>query len=703
MRRLLPLLGLLLPLPALAAEPQREVFRTFGTPSVVAFYALGALTVAAFCFGLYRQYRKYARGRSDARLRPLVPRLLGAARAVLSQETVRRGDPLVGAAHGLVFWGFIVLFIGTGIIALDEDGIQLILGPEAKILTGTFYLVFSLVMDLAGVALIAGLLMMMVRRARSSSPRLDYTRVDSAPSDRSSYAKGDALFLWLLMGIAVTGFLIEGSRIAADQPESAPWSFAGYGLASVSGSLLASEVAFAGFWWVHVLAVFGFIAYLPYSKATHMLTDWVSLASRDERAGIRLPEPAADGSPGIEKLEDFSWRQLLAFDACTKCGRCHEACPARSSKAPLSPRDLVLDLREASNRSFGMTEVFGFSRQPPGDQPLVGGYISAETIWSCTTCRACVEVCPVGVEHVVDIVQMRRALVDRGEVSDLLQEALRGLDEKGNSFGLSPRKRTAWTKALDFKIPDALKAEVDWLWFVGDFASYNPACQEATRSVARVLQAAGLSFGIFYKVEKSAGNDVRRVGEEGLFEVLVEDNVANIEKAGVKKVFTTDPHTLNALKNEYPDMGVRVAHYTTLLLELVRSGALSLEGLRDSRVTYHDPCYLGRYNGIYDDPRELLAACGAELVEMPRNREDSFCCGAGGGRVWMADHDSVDERPSEDRIKEAVALGVDTFVVACPKDMTMYNDAVKTTDNEDNIVVRDIIELVSEALGAPTE
>ncbi|MCH8328485.1 MAG: (Fe-S)-binding protein, partial [Candidatus Marinimicrobia bacterium] len=335
---------------------------------------------------------------------------------------------------------------------------------------------------------------------------------------------------------------------------------------------------------------------------------------------------------------------------------------------------------------------------------LLQSAISEDAIWACTSCYACVEVCPVGNEPLMDILAMRRRQVFEAKMPDELAEVLKNVDEQGNSFGESARKRPKWTKGLDFEIKDASKESVEYLWFVGDFASFNENCQSVSRSVARVLHAAGVDFGILGKAEKTAGNDIRRVGEEGLFELLAEDNIKTLEGADFKKIFTTDPHTFNALKNEYPEQGgdYEVLHYSTLLLQLIESGEIDLTKQVEATVTYHDPCYLGRYNGIYEDPRQVMLACGVELTEMGRNRANSFCCGAGGGRIWMKDHDDMTQRPSENRIEEAVALGgVDYFTVACPKDMTMYSDAVKTSGHESDIAVRDIVDFVVEAMELP--
>jgi Fe-S oxidoreductase len=336
---------------------------------------------------------------------------------------------------------------------------------------------------------------------------------------------------------------------------------------------------------------------------------------------------------------------------------------------------------------------------------MAGGLIRADTLWSCTTCLACVEACPVGIEHVPAIVGMRRSLVDQGIVEPGLQTAFTNLAKQGNSFGQSGRTRGRWSDGLPVPVRDARREPVEWLWFVGDFASFDVRVQEATRLVARVFQEAGLDFGILFEGERNAGNDIRRAGEEGLFEVLAEHNIGQLSKARFKRIVTTDPHTLNTLRFEYPQFGgdFSVWHYSELLTWLFKQGRLSAANPVARRVTYHDPCYLARYSEVTRAPREVLAAIGAELVEMPRNGANTFCCGAGGGRIWM-DDSGLRERPSENRIREAAALeAVTAFVTACPKDLTMYTAAAKATGHGDRLAVIDLIELVAQAIGLPEE
>jgi Fe-S oxidoreductase len=313
---------------------------------------------------------------------------------------------------------------------------------------------------------------------------------------------------------------------------------------------------------------------------------------------------------------------------------------------------------------------------------------------------ACVEICPVAVEHVPIIVQMRRKLVEDGAMDPLLTKTLQTIHKTGNSFGESKRKRGSWTKALPFKVKDARKEPVDVLWFVGDYASFDPRNQKVTQTFAALLHEAGVDFGILYDGESNAGNDVRRVGEEGLYEVLAESNIAALAGATFNSIVTTDPHSYNTILNEYPDFGGKyeILHYTSYLKKLFADGKLEVSKPLGLRTTFHDPCHLGRFNKGYEAPRDLLKLLGCELVDMKRCRDNSFCCGAGGGRIWIPDPVGT-EKPAQNRMREAAAIpGLQIYVVSCPKDLTMFEDALKTTGNEGKFVVKELIELVREAV-----
>jgi Fe-S oxidoreductase len=702
-------------------EVTRPVFEGVGPLGKAVFYALTAVSTAIFAWGVWCRVRKYRTGRAAGR-GPTIRAALGSRlRSIGEGASVAKGNRATGVAHFFIFWGFLVAFLATVILTIDTDVVRnvsrLIAGHEDSFFHGTFFIVYTFAVDTLGFAFLLALVYMVVRRDVRRPWRLGYSRA-GAPAggySRRAMVEGDWLFLGLLLAILVTAYVLTGLRILG---QHMPWftvfspfgrvfaeAFSGLGMTARQAVSVHTVM-----WWVHAGLALSFIAYIPYSKAVHMLVDGVNLVATDRSATLALPAPAVS-HPGYHEISDFTWKELLDLDACTRCGRCHEVCPARAGGAPLSPRDLILDLRQWVDTSTGGITLLDRERRPERTGPLAkadgvriaGDVIDAATLWSCTTCMHCVDVCPVGVEHVPTIVQLRRSLVDAGTMDATLQQALQNLATQGNSFGKSARIRGRWTRELDFAVPDARKQPVKYLWFVGDFASFDERLQETSRILARILHDAGVDFGLLYEAERNAGNDVRRVGEEGLFEVLAEHNVEVLRGARFEEIFTTDPHTLNALRNEYPALGVSypVWHYTELLAQLLEDGAIRFRPL-DYRVTYHDPCYLARYNRLVEAPRRILRALGCELVEMPRNGADTFCCGAGGGRIWM-DDGSLAERPSENRISEALRLDVGQFVVACPKDLTMFSDAVKTVRADDRLVVRDITSLVQEAIARRVE
>src|SRR5579862_1273543 len=710
----------------LASVATRPVFWHFVVWLKVIWYALAVTSVFVFAYGLVRPAVKYNRGHGGQlpRGRQLPPLLWRGLRQLLSHVTIRRRDHTAGFAHELIFYGFIVLFAGTVILGFDTDFTHPVFGWNY--FHGGFYLAYKETLNVLGTALIIGVLVMMIRRAVIRPRKLDYDRPDRAAGDpqfdRRVYRVGDWVFIGSLLVIALTGFLLEGVRIAMDHPGYGGTQFGGWvfaqGLSGVSRPVLAGLRH--GLWWFHGLLALTFVASIPYTKAAHMLTSYFSLSLRDPLAGKRLrpiPPEMANQPAGYATLADFSQLHLLHLDACTKCGRCHEACPANATGRPLSPRDVILELREQANAALRPVGVGGILGQlaagrANGDgfsKPVVGeNGVRVETLWSCMQCNACVEICPVGIEQAPIINQLRRRLVEDGELDSNLQSTLEVIHKSGNSFGENKRKRGRWTSELDFEVPDARKQPVETLWFVGDYASFDPRSQRVTRALARLLHRAGVDFGILYDGERNSGNDVRRVGEEGLFEMLAEGNIETLSGCEFNRIVTSDPHSLNTLRNEYPELvrqqdgeladRWRVMHHTTLLLELIDSGRLRVANRLAYTVTYHDPCHLGRMNGEYDAPRQILERLGCVLVEMPRNRDNSFCCGAGGGRIWIPDKPGT-ERPSENRIREAVSLPhVELFVVACPKDVTMYEDAIKTSGNADRIELRELTELVEEAM-----
>jgi Fe-S oxidoreductase len=691
-------------------EITRVLFENFQPQAIHLFYAIGYLAIAVFIYGVYVQIRKYRRGKPDGSWNELFHRFLDMVKTMATHRTLVRRDKSAGRAHGLIFLGFVLLFIGTSTITLEYDILEPLFG--VKFWYGNFYLLFSLVLDLAGLGLIVGLIYMMYRRKWLHLPKLDYKRVDRQEGDpdfdRSQYRREDWAFLWSFILIGITGFILEATRLVwlSGRPsvwDYSMWSPVGALLAHIMQALGVSPEGAGSFrpylWWFHGLLSLTFIACIPYTKIKHIFTAAASLMFKDPLAGRRLPlVPDDQKTAGYKTITDLTWKNLLHLDACTKCGRCQEACPANAVGAPLSPRDVILSLREFANHALTAKELPKEAELDIHGKDV--GQVFMETLWSCRTCLACVEICPVAVEHVPIIVQMRRNLVEAGEMDPLLEKTLQTIHKTGNSFGESKRKRPAWTKELPFEIKDARKEPVDVLWFVGDYASFDPRNQKVTQSFAKLMHYAGVNFGLLFEAELNAGNDVRRVGEEGLYEFLATSNIGTLQACDFTSIVTTDPHSFNTIRNEYPDFGGKfeIEHYTTLVKRLIESGQVKVKKKLDYRVTFHDPCHLGRYNKGFDAPREVIKLLGCELVEMGRNRDNSFCCGAGGGRIWIPDPVGI-EKPSANRMKEAGQIeGLQVFVVSCPKDLTMFEDALKTSGFEGQFVVRELIELIDECI-----
>ena len=600
---------------------------------------LWVLTLAAFrLFGrrVYRYVRVLADARGEKRWDHLGKRLKLVLVQVLGQRRMME-EPLIGLAHLVIFWAFVV-FAASFFWNLVRGLFPFLPIPFADDVRW-----MRIALEVAGVIGLAALGVAAARRYFFPPERLEKSR--------------DAAIILGLIAIVLVS------------------------------SLAGQWFGWRAMWWVHMVTVLGFLAYLPYSKHLHLLAAPFGVFFGSLRRGS-VPV----SSPGASKREEFTWRQLFSGLACAECGRCDRSCPSVQGGFALSPKMLMHHMKELV-RSNG---------EGHNGTAFVGDVIKREEIWACTTCLACMERCPVMNEHVPVLIEMRRLLVGEGDMDKSLQEALKNLNRYGNSFGAPPRARAKWTQQLDFPVKDARKEPVQFLWFVGDYASYDPRVNAATCAAARVFHKLGMDFGILGDSEHNAGNDVRLAGEEGLYESLQEKNLKAFGKAHFAEIITTDPHTFQVLTHEYPATnGARIVrHHTQLLSDLVRLGELPVTKRLRKKVTYHDPCYLGRYNAIFNAPRRVLAALGLELVEMPRNHTYSYCCGAGGGRIWMEDPPVFKERPAVSRVTEAAALsGVHTLVVVCPKDLVMFQDAIKTAGLQDRLEVVELSELVEQAMG----
>ncbi|GAB4504619.1 MAG: heterodisulfide reductase-related iron-sulfur binding cluster [Anaerolineales bacterium] len=656
--------------------PERMEFwgipHTWGNPTIYVYTLMGLAALVLLWRFYLRASLWWKIGRPESRWdRPFL-RLWNVLRDAIAQTKVLR-QRYPGLMHLGLAWSFFVFFLGTALATLDAHFF--------KFLQGNLYLAYKFTLDIFTLFFLVGAGMAFYRRILQRPARL-------------TLAPGFTWSLALITLIVLAGLLTESLRLAVERPAWGWWMPAGFFLAQVWMASGASENALISWhlalWIFHLLIVSVTLMTLPTGTLLHILTAPLNIffARLDKPTGRLAPVPVtAKGTIlYLRTLRDLPWSQLLQAEACTECGRCQEACPAHTSGTACNPKGLMLDLRAALRHN--------------GKAALTGKHIEPSALWACTTCGACRQECPVLIEHPDLIVDLRRTLIMDGRVDPELQKALDNLGRYGNSFGQSPRMRARWSQGLS-PIPDLRRQPAQTLWFVGDYASYSATLTEITRKTAEVFRHAGLDFGILHDAEQNAGNDVRRVGEEGLFEMLVEKNLSTLERCQFERVVTTDPHTFNTLKNEYPDewrARHEILHYASLLDDWLATGKLTLSRRLGYTVTYHDPCYLGRYNSVYEAPRRVIAATGCKLVEMPRHAERAYCCGAGGGRIWMQE-EKTSERPSESRIREAAALnGVEALVVACPKDVTMYRDAIKTTGNESRLRVLDLTELVYEAL-----
>ncbi|VBB46632.1 putative Fe-S oxidoreductase [uncultured Desulfatiglans sp.] len=638
--------------------PQRMMF--WQIDLVWLFYLLAALATALFLAGMAAHVLVWKKNAGSLKI-PFSKEAL--KRMVLDSFLGRRilhGEPAAGLMHLFIFWGFLSLFIGTTVLAVHHYLVAF--------LTGTTYLIFSVAMEIAGLMLLAGLLWALVRRYMQRVPRLERRLEDAVVP------------LWLLV-VGLSGFLLEGLRLSYEQPVWGGWSFAG-GWAGALFSASASEAAYPAVWWGHTLLSLSLIAVIPFTKLFHVLGAPAAVYFE----GIEKPA-ALD----IEEAGQFDLGDTVFFDACMRCGRCVAVCPSAGAKEPFAPRDFIQAMRRSlwqTHSSFG--DVRFLSRGEESDVD--------KNFWYCTTCRACLEVCPIYGASFEAVTRKRVLAVEEGtQVPKLLNQTLEKLAKYDNPWESSKGQRDAWAK--DLNPPDLTKrgVEADLCYFVGCTTSFDDTARGIARSLTKILQTTGASFGILGKKEPCCGDIARRVGELGLFQEQQEKCLELFDRYGITEVVTSSPHCFHTFRNEYPDAPFRARHYTLLLREMLEQGQLRFREQQKTTVTYHDPCYLGRYNRIFDEPREVIRAIpGLNLVEMAHHREDSLCCGGGGGRMWQDLTGEV--KMSEIRIREAEATGAKILVTACPLCRIMLEDARKAAGLNEKLQVMDLNELVLQAL-----
>ena len=661
-------------------ELTREIYWNIGhgAGTLVPMYLLVLATFCVLAWGAWQRIKVYRLGRPLQRFDDLPGRLSNALYQVLGQVRVTRVAG-AGTAHGLFFWGFLILFIGTCLIGLQADFTDPLFG--LKFLKGRFYLLFSLVLDIAGAVAIFMLAGLFVRRYLLKPAGLETRRED-------------ALIHALLMVILVTGFIIEGARMAATElgTDLAAWSPVGLLFAKALSGLgeSAQRALHTGLWWLHLLLALGFVAILPFTKLRHILTTsanylFVDQGPKGGLVTLDMENEEAE-SFGAATLSDLTWKDVFDSDACTLCKRCQDRCPAYATDKPLSPMKMVNQLQEIAfgNPGANLSETIG-----------------KDEIWSCTTCRACQEICPAVIEHVPKFVDMRRNLVlMEGEFpGEEVMTAVDNTEVNGNPLGMAFASRGDWAEDLGIKSL-ADDPDVDLLYFVGCYASFDKRNIKIARSFVKLCQAAGLKVGILGKEEKCCGEPVRKLGNEYLYQALAAENIERIKGYGIKQIVTSCPHCFNTLAKDYADLGleVPVEHYTVFLDRLLDKGSLKLGSPQHFSCTYHDSCYLGRYNDVYDAPRRLIGRAGGAVAEMSKSRAESFCCGAGGGRILA--EEKLGTRISEARAGMAAETGAPLLLSSCPFCMTMFEDGIKGAGFEETLKPKDIAEILVERLPA---
>ena len=638
-----------------------------GVSGTGVFGLLLLLAAVAFVYSISRRVRVLLAAGAENRFDHIATRIGRTLEYAFAQRRMFR-DFYAGVFHIFLFTGFLVLLVRT--VALVVEG----LAPGFVLLPGRAGDVYTLAKDVFEVLVLVGVAMAVSRRAFARPARLDLT--------------ADAWFILFLIALLIVADLLsEGAKVALEPRLASVWAPAVGAVAGMVAGLsrAALQTTYEAAWWVHLIDILFFGNYLPYSKHFHILTSVANVFFMKLEPMGRLGTPDLETAEhfGVSRVEELSWKSMLDGYSCTECGRCRVVCPTALTAKPLDPKVFIGDVRDAVYEStpeiLAATSGRGNGGPTTPRKELIGGWISEDTIWACTSCGYCTWACPVFIIPAVDkIVEMRRHLVlERADFPKEMQTAFRGMETNGNPWGISASSRADWAEGLPVvTMAEAEGRDIEVLFWVGCAGSYEDRSKRVSRSFVEILDRAGVSFAILGTEETCTGDSARRMGNEYLFQTLAQQNVETLNGYGVKKIVTNCPHCYNCIRNEYPPLGgsYEVLHATELVAQLVEEGRILLSEPVRQTVSYHDACYLGRYNGIYQPPRRILRAIpGIELRELPRTCERGLCCGAGGGRMWM--EEKLGTRINQERMREIEEAETAAVGLSCPYCMIMLGNA----------------------------
>lgn len=644
------------------------------------------ILVAAFTFlflNLKRLLSYIKVGEKDNRFDHPLKRLKNLLVIGIGQSKLLR-EPLAGLMHAFIFWGFLVLLI----IILESIIQGFVPGFDLSFLK-SFYSLITASQDIFSVLVLIGVLIAFYRRF--------IIKVERLKSEHDGNFDA-GLILTMILIIIISMF---GQNISSPHISEYDWRFISHAIAAnLNLTFDSSNIYYEIFWWIHIVTILIFMNYLPYSKHLHVITSLLNVyfskldAQKNKINPINLEDETLTHFGALD-IEHLTWKQLLDGYTCTECGRCTSVCPANNTGKALSPRKVIMDIRQ---RVLDKAQMKNGKESQVQEKTLVHNYISDAELWDCTTCNACVHECPVMIEHVDSIVEMRRGLVlSEANFPNELNVVFKNLETNFTPWAFSYEERADWAEGLDIPIASN-NNEPEYLFWVGCAGSFDERYKKVSRSFTQLMKKAGIEFKILGKEEKCNGDAARRLGNEYLAQILMKENIQTLEKYNVKKIITACPHCFHSLKNEYKQFNgnYEVYHHSEIIEKMIKNGSLSPKNSLNKKVTYHDSCYLGRYNNIYDEPRNSIKKIeNVELVEMNRNRDRGFCCGAGGGRMFLEETEG--KRINEERTEEALNLKPDIILSACPFCMTMLTDGIKTKEVVDKVHVKDIAELILEA------